>query len=61
MMTNQEIINIALQQSAFDCNCKPEYFLPDVTKLKLLPCEDECIENITRLKRPYLYLFSLVF
>lgn len=26
-MTNQEILAIALQQSAFDCNCKPEDFL----------------------------------
>lgn len=28
-MTNEEILNIALQQSAYDCNCKPEDFLSD--------------------------------
>ena len=28
-MTNQEIIDIALQQSAYDCNCKAEDFLKD--------------------------------
>ena len=26
-MTNQELLQIALQQSAIDCNCKPEDFL----------------------------------
>ncbi len=26
-MTNQEILNIALRQSAIDCNCKPDDFL----------------------------------
>lgn len=28
-MTNREILNIALQQSAYDCNCAPEDFLRD--------------------------------
>ncbi len=28
-MTNQEMYQIALQQSAYDCNCKPEDFLSD--------------------------------
>lgn len=28
-MTNQDILNIALQQSAYDCNCAPEDFLSD--------------------------------
>jgi len=28
-MTNKEIMQIALQQSAYDCNCKPEDFLSD--------------------------------
>lgn len=28
-MTNQKILKIALQQSAYDCNCKPEDFLSD--------------------------------
>lgn len=28
-MTNQDILNIALQQSANDCNCTPEDFLSD--------------------------------
>ena len=26
-MTNQDILQIALQQSAYDCNCAPEDFL----------------------------------
>ena len=26
-MTNQELLRIALQQSAIDCNCRPEDFL----------------------------------
>lgn len=26
-MTNQDILQIALQQSAYDCNCNPEDFL----------------------------------
>ena len=30
MLNNQDIMNIALQQSAYDCNCKPE----DFTKLE---------------------------
>lgn len=28
-MTNKEIMQIALQQSAYDCNCRPEDFLSD--------------------------------
>lgn len=28
-MTNEEILKIALQQSAYDCNCAPEDFLAD--------------------------------
>lgn len=28
-MTNKEIMQIALQQSAYDCNCQPEDFLSD--------------------------------
>ncbi|MBD5135489.1 MAG: GNAT family N-acetyltransferase [Lachnospiraceae bacterium] len=28
-MTNQELIKIAMQQSAYDCNCNPEDFLKD--------------------------------
>lgn len=28
-MTNQEILNIALQQSAYDCNCRPADFMKD--------------------------------
>ena len=28
-MTNKEILQIALQQSAYDCNCSPEDFLSD--------------------------------
>lgn len=29
MMTNKDILRIALQQSAWDCNCKPEDFLKE--------------------------------
>lgn len=39
-MTNQEIIQIALQQSAYDCNCKAEDFLSEqniVTVSKVHP------------------------
>ncbi len=51
-MTNQEILQIALQQSAYDCNCKPEDFLseqnivtiskPDARARKYLPLPLEC-------------------
>ena len=51
-MTNQEILQIALQQSAYDCNCKPEDFLseqnvvtkskPDTRARKYLPLPLEC-------------------
>lgn len=34
-MTNQEILNIALQQSAYDCNCKPEDFMKDTNVVTL--------------------------
>lgn len=40
-MTNQEILQVALQQSAYDCNCNAEYFLPDMNELKEIPCEYE--------------------
>ncbi|MGN0555020.1 MAG: GNAT family N-acetyltransferase [Candidatus Fimenecus sp.] len=33
MFTNQQILQIALQQSAYDCNCKPEDFLSDKNKI----------------------------
>ena len=33
-MTNQEILKIALQQSAYDCNCNPEDFLSAENKQK---------------------------
>ena len=32
-MTNQEILTIALQQSAYDCNCAPEDFLSSQNKI----------------------------
>jgi len=32
-MTNQEILEIALQQSAYDCNCNPEDFLATENKV----------------------------
>ena len=28
-MTNKEILEIALQQSAYDCNCKPNDFISE--------------------------------
>lgn len=34
-MTNQEILQIALQQSAYDCNCSPEDFLSAENKIVL--------------------------
>lgn len=34
-MTNQEILQIALRQSAFDCNCSPEDFLSSENKIVL--------------------------
>lgn len=34
-MTNQEILQIALQQSAIDCNCSPEDFLASQNKVVL--------------------------
>ena len=34
-MTNQEIFQIALQQSAYDCNCNAEDFLSDENKVVL--------------------------
>jgi len=34
-MTNQDIWRIALQQSAYDCNCEPEDFLADENKVVL--------------------------
>ena len=34
-MTNQEILQIALQQSAYDCNCKAEDFLSSENKVVL--------------------------
>ena len=34
-MTNQEILQIALQQSAYDCNCSAEDFLLDENKIVL--------------------------
>lgn len=34
-MTNQEILQIALQQSAYDCNCNPEDFLATENKIVL--------------------------
>lgn len=35
MMTNQEIMQIALQQSAYDCNCSAEDFLSTENKIVL--------------------------
>ena len=34
-MTNQEILQIALQQSAYDCNCNAEDFLSTENKVVL--------------------------
>lgn len=33
MLTNKEILQIALQQSAYDCNCAPEDFLSGKNKV----------------------------
>ena len=35
-MTNQELLQIALQQSAIDCNCKPEDFLQNESRKKTM-------------------------
>ena len=35
MMTNQEIMQIALQQSAYDCNCSAKDFLSTENKIVL--------------------------
>lgn len=35
MLTNQEILQIALQQSAYDCNCNAEDFLSEENKVVL--------------------------
>lgn len=40
MMTNQEILDIALQQSAYDCNCDPKDFMRD-TNVVVLSKENE--------------------
>lgn len=34
-MTNEEILKIALQQSAYDCNCNPQDFLSSKNKIVL--------------------------
>lgn len=39
-MTNEEILRIALQQSAYDCNCEPEDFLKDKNKVVLSRMDD---------------------
>ena len=35
-MTNKEIMQIALQQSAYDCNCNPEDFLSNKNIVTLI-------------------------
>ena len=40
-MTNQEILQIALQQSAYDCNCSPEDFLSTENKVILSEKNDK--------------------
>ena len=39
--TNEKILKIAMEQSAFDANCSAEYFLPDLNVLAALPCDFE--------------------
>lgn len=34
-MTNKEILNIALQQSSYDCNCRPKDFMKDTNVVVL--------------------------
>ena len=40
-MTNNEILHIALRQSAFDCNCSPEDFLSTENKIVLSQKNDK--------------------
>ena len=40
-MTNKEILEIALQQSAYDCNCKPKDYIleQNIVKLSNIKCK----------------------
>ena len=40
-MTNQDILRIALQQSAYDCNCRPEDFLKSENVITII-CAISC-------------------
>ena len=39
--SNEKILKIAMEQSAFDANCSAEDFLPDLNVLAALPCDFE--------------------
>lgn len=58
-MTNQEILQIALQQSAYDCNCRPEDFLSAENKIVLSQKNEKARvwlwykERTTSLKPPF--------
>lgn len=39
--SNEKILKIAMEQSAFDANCSAEYFLPDLNVLADRPCDFE--------------------
>ena len=40
-MTNQDILTIALQQSAYDCNCRPDDFLSTENKVVLSKANEQ--------------------
>ena len=40
-MTNQDILKIAMEQSAYDCNCQPEDFLSYENKVVLSKANDK--------------------
>lgn len=45
-MTNKDILNIALQQSAYDCNCKPEDFLLDTNVVTISKADERARKYI---------------
>ena len=47
-MTNQEILQIALEQSAIDCNCRAEDFLTEENKV-VLSRKHEKARSVSRL------------
>lgn len=41
MMTNKDILNIALQQSSYDCNCQSEDFMKNINKVVISKTNDK--------------------